>query len=1787
MNRATHAIQELRLDIVADDAPGARLLPDRISTLCRTRLIQVVEEELTRFCPSDAWVALASVVLDMGLISQREVETELPDRLRRRLREALEQLPRPAADVKQDASLRPAVLDVLEYYLLHGSLPWQVDATTFSLSAVLQEALTRHAGDFRALVLRRGSLDYVRRRLVEQLSQGQLQRLIALLEPAHADFILEYLLAVETAHPRLLVPVSQVVLRRVVYELVLTDLLTRTGSAFNRRSFIGHQIRRLAVFFNLDYEVLLRRLFELAASTLPFPAQSALPAIIRTVYLEEAKHGQSGGSEEIQAGLGATGRSDGSLRQNGSLTAVAGRHGPPGSVQVLDVVRPAGVRAAGTASAVSPVGPVAEEYLLYFLRHGTLPAAVSGVVSRAQVQRALTELSERNGHLLALVQRAGGFAAATLARYAPGPVLHQLLRQAAPGQVRAVLAAMTAWQATETSRRLIFRPNQQVLWEPTLTFLLNTKSPRRSSQSLAQWLSQHLPASAPALMGSSMRAGGPTADRMRGIVREFLLHGWLPTGNILRESEDSGMTMSYLSRAIKQLVQQEPIVTRAFVRENLMAPGVQRNLVQVADLTLLAELLPGAHSIYKSGQRRREVLAELERQAAWGTGPTQWQLFLRAACIVAVLQPRPVQLAAMQQLAASHGLPWRAVLAKAQAWQQRLPPLAAEPFFARLLTASAQLPSSVSLGALWSGNGSKPNSPQVNTQPAHVKSAARRETTGSHADRGSAATGTRADVQAEAGAGQATKRNATAVKGKRNEFGWKAAAGSSTRSTVRPDAGSKGFAATDGAVEADFSALTGCDRDLPNHLSFLAAPHARWVLALTSRRSTGQARRSAPTPGGRSTAAGPFAHSKPAPDRAGENRRPPLSGPAHQHGITADHFAEGALVLLLHYLLEGRPPAWWRAPSLAFAHLHQLLRLIMERQQPALQRFLKRHAARARVGQRLAGLADFALLQQLTPNRSSRSRRAEPALTALDRHSGATGFQMPGQVLAFLRAGYLTFHQASGPAGSARTRTLIRQLAGAYGLPWRATLIKVARMVKQRPLLRADAFFASLVDEHDALARKTTAASKPAGNSASAKKSGTDLPAGVWGCAPGIVNPAHNHQKAKAYSRGSGGYLPAADDRQPMPAPVSTRLTKGGYGDENARDATLQASRAGRQAHREGVETAGGLPTGDAARDLVFYYLQHGQLPWWSPPGLQTAQLARLLAQVAHHYKSSTQLLVRELGTRPAFIRRLAALSDFTLISQLINKAGSGRSGPALRELDGLLTSSAVGSERSTALFLREAYLTFRLRAGAEKASWSGAEARRQAAGHGLPWRGVLGWVHRLQQQLPALATDPFFAWLLSAFAGEGQRQPYRPARVATHTPAKADGVVRSEALERSSWSGSMLPLSPPKLTVDQGIAGDLPASEALEHYLQTGELAVPVGQPAHPPAGAASFWEPLLRRGNGAALQQLRPCLAVPTMRERLLRTLSADHFFRLLRLLYPVQFRLLAGPVGDWQLLGRQGVVRLAAPVLFDVILKLVVAVPAASFRPVMLAQALLQAEVERWPSAPGGEATIGQRILREAQRRGLVLRSRLPALLTVVHEAYLAKQTAAGRKNREITPSDSRMQAVEEAPPLETVYIANAGLVLLWPFLTTLFDRLGYLQDAQFPEPAPAARAALLLQFLATGSEAAPEHALALNKLLCGIGQPQPLLAGLVLTDEEKSMGESLLKAVIGRWEILKNTSVAGLRETFLQRQGKMEWVEERVQLTVETKTLDILLDRRPWSISIIKLPWMALPLYVTWR
>lgn len=161
---------------------------------------------------------------------------------------------------------------------------------------------------------------------------------------------------------------------------------------------------------------------------------------------------------------------------------------------------------------------------------------------------------------------------------------------------------------------------------------------------------------------------------------------------------------------------------------------------------------------------------------------------------------------------------------------------------------------------------------------------------------------------------------------------------------------------------------------------------------------------------------------------------------------------------------------------------------------------------------------------------------------------------------------------------------------------------------------------------------------------------------------------------------------------------------------------------------------------------------------------------------------------------------------------------------------------------------------------------------------------------------------------------------------------------------------------------------------------------------------------------------------------------------------------------------------------------------------------------------------------------------------------------------------------------------IFVDCAGLVLLHPFLSTLFERLDIAADGKL---VAIDRALALLHFLASGAKSAPEYALALPKILCGFALDEPAGAAVEVTPAEEAEANALLVAVIGHWGALGDTSPDALRGTFLMRPGKLATRGDDYLLQVEPQSVDVLLDRLPWSIGAVRLPWMTRLLWVEWR
>lgn len=183
--------------------------------------------------------------------------------------------------------------------------------------------------------------------------------------------------------------------------------------------------------------------------------------------------------------------------------------------------------------------------------------------------------------------------------------------------------------------------------------------------------------------------------------------------------------------------------------------------------------------------------------------------------------------------------------------------------------------------------------------------------------------------------------------------------------------------------------------------------------------------------------------------------------------------------------------------------------------------------------------------------------------------------------------------------------------------------------------------------------------------------------------------------------------------------------------------------------------------------------------------------------------------------------------------------------------------------------------------------------------------------------------------------------------------------------------------------------------------------------------------------------------------------------------------------------------------------------------------------------------------------------------------------------GGKEKEERDRDTEITGEED------LSVSNGGLVLLHPFIESLFENLGLLEEGEFSQKSARERAVCLLYYLATGREEFPEHKLVLPKFLCAWPSGEPINRFLPISEYEIEECDAMLNSAISHWEALKSTSIEGFRGNFMQRKGILREEEFGWSLYIERETQDILLERLPWSFSVVKLEWMDEMLTVHWQ
>jgi len=588
-----------------------------------------------------------------------------------------------------------------------------------------------------------------------------------------------------------------------------------------------------------------------------------------------------------------------------------------------------------------------------------------------------------------------------------------------------------------------------------------------------------------------------------------------------------------------------------------------------------------------------------------------------------------------------------------------------------------------------------------------------------------------------------------------------------------------------------------------------------------------------------------------------------------------------------------------------------------------------------------------------------------------------------------------------------------------------------------------------------------------------------------------------------------------------------------------------------------------GTPKGTSQLELLAFYARTGSLPWWAD-STQPQGLEDCLAYVIQHHPQQLRQLMKELILEVTPLERLVRYYSADLLAQLAASLAPGLKTSLLRDpkdLIALLGKTRLAASRGARQIY---YHTWRhtiqvaglsIEPHQSAASFYKGVLSRVAADLGLSYTALLDEI----QQVAASGRETPHAEFKATLAAMRQK-----------TPLDADGGPQPQASSQPA-EGSYAHL----IDALGRLARHLPAAlqQSLRSVIRDLETAQESGEglSRHTAERIMGILRSALTSPSGVG--SLPPDLASPVLGGT---KGSAG---------YPTQ-------VDDETLGAVEDLTRDKEDLRFAEQLREDLA---TIFSQLIIAAGMSRADVAELTQSLMSAAGADGELFAEALRQVLP-RPRETFEDRASADRELAKTARIERADL-LPPADvatdeqGQPTAQQKALDLsfsdgEAIYIGNAGLVILWPFLSHLFQHLELVEEHQFKHPAARQRAVGLLQHLASGESDFPEYLLPLDKILCGMGVSEVFDFGPPLSEPEMDECENLLQAAIAQAAILREMSVAGLRSTFLLREGKLSRRDGAWLLQVAAETYDIVLERFPWSWEWVKLPWMETPLRVEW-
>lgn len=159
---------------------------------------------------------------------------------------------------------------------------------------------------------------------------------------------------------------------------------------------------------------------------------------------------------------------------------------------------------------------------------------------------------------------------------------------------------------------------------------------------------------------------------------------------------------------------------------------------------------------------------------------------------------------------------------------------------------------------------------------------------------------------------------------------------------------------------------------------------------------------------------------------------------------------------------------------------------------------------------------------------------------------------------------------------------------------------------------------------------------------------------------------------------------------------------------------------------------------------------------------------------------------------------------------------------------------------------------------------------------------------------------------------------------------------------------------------------------------------------------------------------------------------------------------------------------------------------------------------------------------------------------------------------------------------------------GLMMLSPFLATLFRRMGLLEKNSFISEAEQLKAyKVLMTIPKIDEEKEYEYQDLIPRIITGIAPEDTIHFVPELTEVELLEIRNFLGAVLSQWPVMSNATIRGFIESFLIRDGKV-WKDGSIwKIEVNGHGADMILQTLNWGFSTMKFPWTPYLIETSWQ